>query len=342
MSGFTGSAGYAVVTLDKAALWTDGRYFLQAEKQLDASLWTLMKSGQEGVVEKEVWLCDVLPLNSRVGMDPHLITIDQAKTLRTALQARGHTLVATHGENLVDQVWAKDRPMRPQNPVVSLALKYAGQSHVEKLSNLQQFLKDYGATKPATPTLTRSTDAIHGGSGAAGIVVCALDEIAWLFNLRGSDIRYNPVFFAYAIVTTTETFLYVDSRKLNDDVVEHLAAANVHVRPYLDFYVDLASARKTLHLSKEGKVGFLAELICLNDRNSCTLQHATLPSKKHWETQESRRPMMLKIYWNRLPCRQLWPQSPLRMPRSWKGSASVTCVMALLWYFSMTEPRQFS
>lgn len=124
MSGFTGSAGLCVVTDKEAALWTDGRYFLQASKQLDPGHWILQKSGMPGVPSKEEWLNTVLPLNAAVGVDPKLITVAACRTLKESLTKTGRVLELVH-QNLVDLVWT-DKPAIPRNPVFSLDVKYTG------------------------------------------------------------------------------------------------------------------------------------------------------------------------------------------------------------------------
>ncbi|KNE58607.1 hypothetical protein AMAG_04170 [Allomyces macrogynus ATCC 38327] len=240
ISGFTGSAGLAVVTLDQAALWTDGRYFLQASQQLDSN-WILQKFGLPETPTKEAWLADVLPPSSRVGVDPTLLAIRAAEALQSALENAGHELVAV-ADNLVDAVWGDDRPATPNNPVTVLSVEFAGRTVEDKLAavraELAKPLRTMGAPT-ATAAPAPSAPKSLGDATGHGLLLSALDDIAWLFNLRGSDIAYNPVFFAYALVTADEAILWVDDSKLNDEVHEHLAAANVTVRPYTAIVADL-------------------------------------------------------------------------------------------------------
>ncbi|XP_046542342.1 xaa-Pro aminopeptidase 1-like [Haliotis rubra] len=177
ISGFTGSAGTAIVTESKAALWTDGRYFLQAERQLDNN-WTLMKTGLKDTPTQAEWLVKELPTEGRVGVDPFLFSVEQWKPLSKELKSNGHNLVQV-SQNLVDMVW-EDRPPPPNNPLLVLGQEYTGQTWQEKVKRVREKLHSKQAT---------------------AIVVTALDEIAWLFNLRGSDIQYNPVFFSYSVIT---------------------------------------------------------------------------------------------------------------------------------------------
>ena len=177
VSGFDGSAGTAVITLKEAALWTDGRYFLQAEKQLDNN-WILMKDAIPGTPTQGEWLSKKLPSGSRVGVDPFVISNENWKLLATQLESAGHTLVPI-SDNLVDKVW-DNRPAPPTKPIDALDIRFAGKSWREKVSEVRQEIKN---------------------KECFALVVTALDEIAWLFNLRGSDIDYNPVFFGYSVIT---------------------------------------------------------------------------------------------------------------------------------------------
>jgi len=222
ISGFSGSAGFAAVTEKDAALWTDGRYYLQASQQLDKN-WSLMKSGLPETPSLGEWLGKVLNANSRVGVDPKLISNTQAKTLEENLKKKGHSLVAVN-ENLVDLVW-KDKPAPPKNKAFVHPIKYAGKSHQEKLQQIREELKKFESN---------------------ALVVSALDEIAWLFNLRGSDIAFNPVFMSYAIISETSATLYIDNNKVDDGVHHHLTK-EVEIRPYSAVFEDL----KKLNLEKK-------------------------------------------------------------------------------------------
>ncbi|KAG0017896.1 hypothetical protein BGZ80_007802 [Entomortierella chlamydospora] len=176
ISGFTGSAGLAVVSLDSAALFTDGRYFLQASQQLDSN-WTLMKSGLPNVPTWQEYLVKNLPPGSRIGIDPLVFTAADATKLEKELSKSGSSLIPV--PNLVDFIWT-NRPSRPAHKLLTLSTATTGRTHAEKIAQLRQELEK---------------------KAVVGCVVSGLDEIAWLFNMRGSDVHCNPVFFAYAIVT---------------------------------------------------------------------------------------------------------------------------------------------
>ncbi|KAJ1742907.1 hypothetical protein LPJ68_001502 [Coemansia sp. RSA 1086] len=222
ISGFNGSAGCAIVTMDKAAMFTDGRYFLQARQQMDDN-WTLMKRGIPGVPSPQDYLAEHLPEGTRVGIDPTLMTATEANELKEKLQARGNGDLVAIEDNLVDIVWGKDRPERPKNTVFIHDIKYAGESHDSKVARVREFIEK---------------------ENASGLVVSALDEIAWLFNLRGTDIDFNPVFFAYAVVTRDKVTLYIDEAKLTDAVRSHLSG--VVVRPYHEIFGELNTLSSSL------------------------------------------------------------------------------------------------
>ena len=225
--------------MDKAALWTDGRYFLQASKQLDASCWQLMRQGEPETPDQETWLTSELPKNARIGVDASTMSVDQAKSMTEAFKKVGMALVNV-GENLVDLVWSEERPARPCEPVFALEQKYAGVAHTEKLADLRTWMSEFPAKqKKKTSTLP------------AGFLVTALDEVAWLLNLRGADIEFNPVFFAYCLVTPSKCALYIDAKKLSPRVAEHLKQASVDIRPYESIFDDLKQDTHGLKLGSQ-------------------------------------------------------------------------------------------
>ncbi|PWY75183.1 hypothetical protein BO70DRAFT_296262 [Aspergillus heteromorphus CBS 117.55] len=236
ISGFSGSAGTAIVSLTKAALSTDGRYFNQAAKQLDSN-WALLKQGVEGFPTWQEWTNEQAEGGRVVGVDPSLITPSGARSLSETLKKNGSSLVGIQ-QNLVDLVWGNDRPAPPREAVRVHPAKYAGKSFQDKVADLRKELE----TKKA-----------------AGFVISMLDEIAWLFNLRGSDIPYNPVFFSYAIITPTTVELYIDDDKLTSEVKAHLGD-DVTVKPYHSIFSDakaLGEARKQEAAGATSKSKFL-------------------------------------------------------------------------------------
>lgn len=213
---------------------TDGRYFNQAAKQLDSN-WTLLKQGIQDVPTWQEWSTEQSAGGKVVAVDPTLLTSGAAKKLAEKIKKSGGKELKPVAENLVDKVWGADRPGHPNEPVIVLDNKYAGKDVSAKLNDLRKELE-----KKKSP----------------GFVVSMLDEIAWLFNLRGNDIPYNPVFFSYAIVTPTEATLYVDSSKLSKDVQKFLAGNSVTVKPYTAIFDDattLGEAVKAKGIPESGE-----------------------------------------------------------------------------------------
>ena len=173
MSGFTGSAGTLVVLPDQAALWTDGRYFLQAAEQLKGSQITLMRSGQPGVFSIEEYLQKHLQEKAVVGFDGRTVTRRFVNLIREKTDEKQVTFDGR--EDLVGKVW-EGRPALSKEPVWELDMRYAGKSRVDKIQEVRMEMQEKQADY---------------------LLLTALDEIAWLFNLRGNDIAYTPVFLSY-------------------------------------------------------------------------------------------------------------------------------------------------
>ncbi|WVF66387.1 hypothetical protein IAT40_001127 [Kwoniella sp. CBS 6097] len=231
ITSFTGSAGCAVITHDTARCWTDGRYWIQAQRQLGEG-WTLMKSGLPDVPTWGQWLKTDLPPSSRVGIDPTLIPHSEQITLSTTLsvQPTNSTFIPIQS-NLIDQIWT-DRPTRPCNEIFHLTDKYTGESVGQKIVRIRDRLRKIGSP---------------------GMVVAGLDEVAWLFNLRGSDIPYNPVFFAYAILTQDDCTLFVHPGSLNDSVRRYLHSHGVAVLDYNQLWQSLDSWQKRLSIERSAR-----------------------------------------------------------------------------------------
>ncbi|KAH8411123.1 hypothetical protein KR222_003846 [Zaprionus bogoriensis] len=211
ISGFTGSAGTAVVTFDKALLWTDGRYYQQAEKELDAN-WTLMKDGLATTPSIGSWLGKNLPKGSAVGVDARLFSYRVAKTIEKELNSADCSLVGI-GSNLIDEVWGDEQPPRTSNKIITLKLDFAGEKIATKWGKVREQMKLFNSST---------------------LIVSALDEIAWFLNLRGSDIDYNPVFFAFLVVTHDDITLFADSSKLPENFESHQSenGVKISVQPY--------------------------------------------------------------------------------------------------------------
>uniref|UniRef100_A0A914I4B9 Xaa-Pro aminopeptidase n=1 Tax=Globodera rostochiensis TaxID=31243 RepID=A0A914I4B9_GLORO len=214
ISGFTGSNAFVVVTQHDALLWTDGRYFVQATTELRAG-WTLMKECVPDAINPVDWCAQNLESGCRIGFNPNLITIQAAKSMMDKLKNIGITPVP-YAQNLVDLIWT-DRPPDVPRKLIHLNERECGETPASKLRRVATMLRK---------------------AKCDSLVLSQLDEIAWLFNLRGSDIPFNPVFFAYAFVTVSEkAFLFVDLRKMSADVAAHLKQNNgVEMFEYADIF----------------------------------------------------------------------------------------------------------
>lgn len=223
ISGFTGSAGTAVVTTDHGArLWTDGRYYLQASTELDAGAgWQLMKDRLPETPTIEAWLAATLARGDAVGVDPFTFTYGAVKRMRPVLEAAGLALATsavspeaggTPAPNLVDAVWGAEQPPAPAARVWVHEDAHAGATVGDKLAAIRAALAK---------------------EGAQALVLAALDEVAWAFNIRGGDVECNPVSIAYGLVTADGgATLCIDDAKLDDAARAHLAASGVAVAPY--------------------------------------------------------------------------------------------------------------
>ena len=211
ISGFTGSAGTAVVTPDHAALWTDSRYFIAAAEQLAGTEYRLMKLRVEGTPTVCEWLADELAAYEKpvVGLDGNVNSFAEVAALTQELATRGNIRVRTDADPMAT-LWTA-RPAIPGHKVCLHPLKYAGETTASKISRIRKSL------------------AVRG---ADGLLVTALDEIAWVLNLRGSDVHCNPVFVSYLLITPGNVTLYINKEKLPEEVRHCLAAGNIAVEPY--------------------------------------------------------------------------------------------------------------
>lgn len=207
-SGFDGSAGTLVVTTGDAALWTDSRYFLQAAEQLSGTGIRLMKDGLEDTPSIAEWLCRNLTPGSVVGMDGWVNTMSDVTSLQKELAASGLQLEL--GLDAVSELWLS-RPSIPLNEVELQPVEYAGEECASKISRLREAMAQLGAE---------------------ATVVSLLDEVAWLTNLRGSDVHCNPVFVSYLLVTNSATTLFINAQKLTPQVSSYLSAQGIAVEPY--------------------------------------------------------------------------------------------------------------
>lgn len=211
LTGFTGSAGTLVVTMDEAALWVDGRYFIQAEEQLSGTPVKLMKMGEEGVPSVLEYLSK-LPEGTVIGLDGRTVSAAMALRMEKTLSTRNIALEPDM--DLVGDIWP-DRPPLPNAPVYVLGVDSVGVSAADKIADIRRVLVE------------KDADA-H--------VLCTLDDIAWLFNLRGGDVECNPVFLSYAIIERDAAYIFADKSKFHACVQEYLRQLNVTLLPYNDIY----------------------------------------------------------------------------------------------------------
>lgn len=211
ISGFSGSAGTSVVTLEHAALWTDSRYFIAAEKELNGTGFQLMKLRVEGTPSVSEWLASELSTYEKavVGLDGNVNSFAEVAAMEQELATKGNITVRTDADPMAE-LWT-DRPAIPDNMVSLHPLEYSGESTSSKVSRIRKHLLDCGAD---------------------GLLVTALDEIAWVLNLRGSDVHCNPVFVSYLLISPENITLYINNVKLPDDVKAYLVSEHIDVQAY--------------------------------------------------------------------------------------------------------------
>jgi len=242
ISGFTGSYGIAVVTLTEAGLWTDSRYFIQAEEQLKDYEISMNKLRVPNAVLPEMWLSEKLKPGSRVGIDAQTISISVLKKLKNILGENNIELVQT--SDLFETIWI-NRPMVSSNKIIELEPQFAGVSRKEKQLQILEKLK--------------KTEADYH-------VVSMLDELAWLFNLRGSDISYNPVFTGYGFIGKKKSYLFVDDKKLPQQLNSKLKNEGIILKNYSEFYSFLKTVNNKKIFIDESTANY-AILNSLNESN---------------------------------------------------------------------------
>ena len=238
-SGFTGSAGTLAVTADKAALWTDSRYFLQAEMQLEGSGIELMRLGVDTTPTLNKWICANVTKGQTVAIPAELFPTSMMNNLKTALRD-----YAIDGESdIIGESWA-DRPPMPCTKAFVHEEKYAGETAATKIARLKTFYP---------------SDCM--------LIISALDEIAWLFNIRGNDVKYNPVTYSYAIITPEESLLFIDSKKMTAEVKTHCERNGIKVQEYDDFerHINGMSGMKVL-MDKDSTNAHIFDTAAKNNR----------------------------------------------------------------------------
>ncbi len=229
MSGFTGSAGTLVVTLSEAGLWTDGRYFIQAENQLKGTGIDLYKMGEPKVPTVEEFIKEKTPEHGWLGFDGRVVNALLGIKLKEALEKKDAKIDAS--SDLVDAIW-EDRPAISKEPAYLLDIKWVGKPRKEKLSEIREVMEE---------------------KKADSFILTSLDDIAWLLNIRGNDVTYNPVVLSYVIVRKEECLLFIQPGALNEIVQKELEQDAVKIYPYHSVYqyIQAIPETETVLLSKK-------------------------------------------------------------------------------------------
>ena len=220
ISGFTGSSGTVVVTPVEAGLWTDGRYFLQAEDQLKDTTIDLYKVDEPGVLKLTEFLNLKLPATCKIGFDGRVVSRLFVETLTEELKDKIVTI--SFEEDLLDLIW-ENRPSISKKPAYELELVHSGLGRVEKINQIKEHLKEIKADR---------------------LLLTSLDDIAWLFNIRGNDVECNPVVLSYAAISLNETILYIHNGVLSRELLNKFDEENIIVKDYLDIYTDVTTYNK--------------------------------------------------------------------------------------------------
>ena len=215
ITGFSGSAGTAVITANEGRLWTDGRYFVQAARQLSGSGVELMKMGEPQVPTLEEYLKKTLSSGEVLGFDGRVTAMREGKKYKEIASSKSVKVI--YDCDLVNEIW-EDRPPLSKEPVFALALEYSGESTADKLTRIRKKMEEYGASW-------------H--------VLTTLDDICWTLNIRGNDVMYFPLVLSYALISMDKFELFIDESKLSAKIKEDLAKDGVVLRPYNDIYEDI-------------------------------------------------------------------------------------------------------
>jgi len=228
ISGFTGSAGQAIVTRNSAYLFTDSRYWIQAAEEIDSN-WTLVKTGDPGAPQDWIeWIVDRVK-GSRIGIDARMISHEKATLINTKITSRDSKLIYPP-QNLVDLIW-KEKPTKSLEKVYIQSTEFTGRDATYKLAKLRDWIKQQPASVPSYSKQEPNASQMH-----VATLVTSLSCIAYILNLRGSDIPYNPLFHAYLFVGYDQAILFVELQKLVPEVIDYLDSVGVQHRGYTDLW----------------------------------------------------------------------------------------------------------
>lgn len=250
ISGFDGSAGTAVVTLTGAGLWTDSRYFLHAAEQLEGTGIELMKQGLPETLDILPWLASQLKAGEKVGVNPQVFSLNSYASMKNELKMNGLELMSI---DLPNAVWT-DRPSIPLNPFYAFNVKYAGKSTVDKLALVRAELQK---------------------AHADVFVLSALDDIAWLFNIRGNDVNYNPVVISYALIENDKATLFIAPEKLTPETSSYLKNEGVVVERYEAIYDRLKQLKPSESVFVDGSK--LNQALYESIPSACVIRNAMSP-----------------------------------------------------------------
>ena len=246
LSGFTGEYGCLIVTKGFAGLWTDGRYFTQAEKELEGTCITLMRLRQEGVPDPVDFLIQKTPKNGTLGFDGRVVSAETARKLSEALKEKNAKI--RMNEDFAGEVWGKERPHMPADKLYVLETKYTGEEASERIARVRAEMKNKGADT---------------------LILTSLEDPCWMLNIRGNDIECLPVAYAFAMVTRTKVFYYIDYEKISTEVKNHFAQNNINIRPYAMLAKDLETLRERVIWADLNKLN--AALYARLDRSNTVL-----------------------------------------------------------------------
>ena len=238
ISGFTGSAGVVVVTQKEAGLWTDGRYFIQAEKQLKNTGIKLYKQRNLGVITFEQFIVSKLPKDGVLGFDGKVVNQNMKDRLATLIKGKNGTI--SLDKDLIQEIWI-DRPEMPKDKCFFLLDKYTGENITSKLTKIKKEMKNMDIST---------------------LVFSVLEDVNWLFNIRGNDVLHTPIAYSYALIDNDEVSLYIDINKLDNRITKELNKNNVWIKNYNDIENDLRSLKnKKVSVDKTRLNSYLYSLI---------------------------------------------------------------------------------
>lgn len=229
ISGFTGSAGTVIITENFAGLWTDGRYFIQGEKELENSEVKLFKMRQPDVPTVNKWLFDNLEENSKIGLDGKVFSTEYVSSLHKKLNSK--KICVSSEIDLIDTIW-NERPARPKTTMYEHDIKFAGKSRKQKFNDIRKKLA------------SQKVDAL---------IISALDELAWTFNIRGNDVAYNPVSLGFGIITHEKALLFTDKDKIQSKLNQSLSNDSVEILGYNEIYKFVAKLDPKLTIQYDSR-----------------------------------------------------------------------------------------